>query len=205
VRLIEEGVLACASVFFAGHSQSKGVSSELIRGVKKLDPRSAHQPRTQTPSDLLLGMIRGRLKDLLTVTATAILHQAAPQEDGGVHALSGSTIQCEPRPPRNSAHIEPCLVASGLPHSPPMGPLLFLSAIDGQHDALSSDHCIAEPKQYLGDPRGTATNQRKPVTMTHADGLQACKQAALLFVEQSIEQDNGGIEFVGGETWRATE
>jgi hypothetical protein len=33
--------------------------------------------------------------------------------------------------------------------------------------------------------------------MTHADGLQTCKQAAWLFVEQSIEQDNGGIEFVG--------
>ncbi len=35
--------------------------------------------------------------------------------------------------------------------------------------------------------------------MTHADGLQASKQAALLFVEQSIEQDNGGLEFVGGD------
>jgi len=35
--------------------------------------------------------------------------------------------------------------------------------------------------------------------MTYADGLQACKQAALLFVEQSIEQDNRGLEFVGGD------
>ncbi len=35
--------------------------------------------------------------------------------------------------------------------------------------------------------------------MTHADGLQAGKQAALLFVEQSIEQDNCGLEFVGGD------
>jgi len=35
--------------------------------------------------------------------------------------------------------------------------------------------------------------------MTHADGLQASKQAALLFVEQSIEQDNRGLEFVGGD------
>jgi hypothetical protein len=35
--------------------------------------------------------------------------------------------------------------------------------------------------------------------MTHADGLQAGKQAALLFVEQSIEQDNRGLEFVGGD------
>ncbi len=33
--------------------------------------------------------------------------------------------------------------------------------------------------------------------MTHADGLQASKQAALLFVEQSIEQDNRSLEFVG--------
>jgi hypothetical protein len=35
--------------------------------------------------------------------------------------------------------------------------------------------------------------------MTHADGLQAGKQAALLFVEQPIEQDNRGLEFVGGD------
>ena len=35
--------------------------------------------------------------------------------------------------------------------------------------------------------------------MTHADGLQASKQAALLFVEQSIEQDNRGLEFIGGD------
>ena len=35
--------------------------------------------------------------------------------------------------------------------------------------------------------------------MAHADGFQASKQAALLFVEQCIEQDNRGLEFVGGD------
>jgi hypothetical protein len=33
-------------------------------------------------ANLLLRMIRVRLKGLLTVTATAILHQAAPEENG---------------------------------------------------------------------------------------------------------------------------
>jgi hypothetical protein len=41
-------------------------------------------------------MIRGGLKDLPTVPATAILHQAAPEENGRVHSLrkcrSGLTI-----------------------------------------------------------------------------------------------------------------
>jgi hypothetical protein len=38
-------------------------------------------------ANLLLRMIEVRLKDLLTVTATAILHQAAPEENGRVHSL----------------------------------------------------------------------------------------------------------------------
>ena len=38
-------------------------------------------------ANLLLRMIEVRLKDLLTVTATAILHQAAPEENGSVHSL----------------------------------------------------------------------------------------------------------------------
>ena len=52
----------------------------------------------------LLRMIRSRLKDLLTVTATAIIHQAAPGENGGF-ILSGSAIRPE-RASQNSARID---------------------------------------------------------------------------------------------------
>ena len=38
-------------------------------------------------ANLFLRMITVRLKGLLTVTATAILHQAAPEENGKVHSL----------------------------------------------------------------------------------------------------------------------
>jgi hypothetical protein len=51
----------------------------------------------------LLGMIRARLKDLLTITATVILHQAPPEEKEGVHSL-WKRHSSELRPPRDSAH-----------------------------------------------------------------------------------------------------
>ena len=34
--------------------------------------------------------------------------------------------------------------------------------------------------------------------MSQLDGLQAGEQAALLFVEQAVEQQDGGFEFIGG-------
>jgi hypothetical protein len=51
----------------------------------------------------LLRMIRDRLKDLLAVTATAIIHQAAPGENGGF-ILSGSAIRPESASQKFSAY-----------------------------------------------------------------------------------------------------
>jgi hypothetical protein len=33
--------------------------------------------------------------------------------------------------------------------------------------------------------------------VAQADGLQPGKQAALLFIQQAIEQEDGGLEFIG--------
>ena len=41
--------------------------------------------------------------------------------------------------------------------------------------------------------------QQGIAAMAHPDGLQSGKQSALLFVEQAIEQEDGSLEFVGGQ------
>ena len=56
-------------------------------------------------ADPLLRMIRIGLKGLLTVAAKAIVHQAAPGENGRRLILSGSAIKPE-HASQNSAHIE---------------------------------------------------------------------------------------------------
>jgi hypothetical protein len=51
----------------------------------------------------LLGMIRGRLKNLLTVGAAVILHQAAPEENGrGSFSLEARATKPERASPKNS-------------------------------------------------------------------------------------------------------
>jgi len=40
------------------------------------------------------------------------------------------------------------------------------------------------------------TEQSVPA-VAQADGLQPGKQSALLFIEQAIEQEDGGLEFIG--------
>src|SRR5205807_2625722 len=53
----------------------------------------------------LLRVIRGRPKGLLTVTATAVVHRAAPGESKGF-ILSGSAIKREYASQEMSAHVE---------------------------------------------------------------------------------------------------
>ncbi|MGA8581437.1 MAG: hypothetical protein WB579_22305, partial [Bryobacteraceae bacterium] len=70
----------------------------------------------------LLRMITGRLKNLLTVRATAITHQAAPAQECDGVILFGSTREIE-SPTRKSLHIETPI--EFFTASPPMGPLLI--------------------------------------------------------------------------------
>ena len=66
----------------------------------------------------------------------------------------------------------------------------------------SADHILIE--QLLAAAGNGVRVQAEEIAeqgvaaMTQADGLQAGKQAALLFVEQAIEQQDGGLEFIGG-------
>jgi hypothetical protein len=53
-----------------------------------------------------------------------------------------------------------------------------------------------------GDGMGVQTQkiaQQCVAAMADSEGLQSRKQPALLFVEQTIEQEDGGLEFVGRE------
>ena len=69
-------------------------------------------------------MIGCRLKDLLTVRAAAITHQAAPDQNAMV-ILLGTTLELE-SPPEKSPHIETPI--EFFTTSPPMGLLLIKPA-----------------------------------------------------------------------------
>jgi len=92
---------------------------------------TALAPACRLAANSLLRMIRVTLRGLLTVTATAILHQAAPKENGrGSFSLEAPFNVNAPTKKFSAYRIE--LQSSSLPHSPPMGPLLFLAAVDGR-------------------------------------------------------------------------
>jgi hypothetical protein len=82
----------------------------------------------------LLRMIKIRLKGLLTVAATAIVHQAAPEENGGDSFSLEAPSHPNTLAKKFSAHRNLCRVL--LVHPPPMGLLLLFSAIDKRHDVL---------------------------------------------------------------------
>lgn len=67
----------------------------------------------------LLRMIRIRLKGLLTVAAVAIVHQAAPGENGRRLILSGSAIKPEHASQKIQRILKP--LSSSLPHPLAMG------------------------------------------------------------------------------------
>jgi len=65
----------------------------------------------------------------------------------------------------------------------------------------STDHVVVQ--QLLATASDGVRVQAKEIaekgvaTVAESDGFQAGKQAALLFVEQAIEEDNCGFEFIG--------
>jgi hypothetical protein len=83
----------------------------------------------------LLRMISGSLKDLLTVRATAITHQAAPDQNAIESFCPEALLNLNP-PPKKSPHIETPIeffTASppmGLLLTKPVGLLLFLTGAD---------------------------------------------------------------------------
>jgi hypothetical protein len=85
----------------------------------------------------LLRMIRVRLKSLLTVTATAILHQAAPKENGMGSFSPEASLDLNTSAKKFSAYRDYRFTPS-----PPMGLLLSLAAIDRQHDVLVRSVCL---------------------------------------------------------------
>ena len=40
--------------------------------------------------------------------------------------------------------------------------------------------------------------EQSVAAVTQADGFQAGKQTTLLFVQEAVKQDDGGLEFIGG-------
>jgi hypothetical protein len=101
-------------------------------------------------TDALVRMIGRRLKNLLAITATAVVHQAAPDQNRIRSFCQG--CQNGTAPTKNFAALE----IEFLPHietpidffaaSPPIGPLLFLAAIDNSMTSWV-DRCVWAPEK----------------------------------------------------------
>ena len=79
------------------------------------------------------------------------------------------------------------------------------AAATGAPHATSDDFAIQQllaPTRYRVHVQAEEITQQRVAAVPESDGLQAGQQTALLFIEQTIEQQDGGLQFVGRQLER---